>query len=550
MATFNSTLVALSLVTLLSACERGIDEVTPITVSSDPEQTLTQQANNKYAQQYGKGVLASIQTPNTVETSIGTLKFIDGAPTPETAKLVYDNLDRQRGIDVFLKGMPAASLRSLMNGIQSLGAEQAHQVVILDKLLDSKSLFLTGNTSTLYVAPQFDLDRDGPTVIEVPPGMLGAFDDAWFRYVQDVGPLGPDKGKGGKFLLVPPAYQGELPKGYFLVKPKTNKVWSVMRASIANGLAAAVKNIKDNLKIYPLSKINNQPMMEFISGSGKAINTIHPNNYSFYGHLNHVIQEEPLDMIDSETRGLLASIGIEKGKKFAPDNRMKKILTDAVAIANATARSIVWYPRTESTMNGVEIYPDTKSSWIMAWNNKNVFFTTATGGMNSDARVMFHYPYTVVTPAMAVTIPGKGSDYAMAYLDSNKQPFDGSQLYQLTLPANVPVADFWAITLYDTQTRSLLQTSQAYPSVGSQTKDFKSNDDGTYTLYFGPNAPKGFENNWLETIPGKSWFTALRMYGPEQDWIDKKWRPSEIIQQNVTSDFKKNKQRVAINKGK
>ena len=550
MAKFKSTLVALSLATLLSACERATDEATPIVVSSEPGQSLTQQANNKYAQQYGKGVLASIQTPNTVETSIGTLQFIDGVPTQATAKLVYDNLDRQRGIDVFLKGIPAASLRALMNGSRSLGAEQAHQVVIMDKLLDSKSLFLTGNTSTLYVLPQFDLERDGPTVIEVPSGMLGLFDDAWFHYVQDIGPFGQDKGKGGKFLLVPPGYQGELPKGYFLVKPKTNKVWSVMRASIANGLAAAVKNIKDNLKVYPLSKVNNQPTMEFISGSGKAFNTIHPNDFSFYGHLNHVIQEEPLEMIDIETRGLLASIGIEKGKKFAPDSRMKKILTDAVAIANATARAIVWYPRTESAMHGVEIYPDTKSSWIMAWNNKNVFFTTATSGMNSDARVMFHYPYTAVTPAMAVTIPGKGSDYAIAYLDSNKQPFDGGQLYQVTLPANVPVADFWALTLYDTQTRSLLQTSQAYPSVGSQTKDFKTNDDGSHTIYFGPKAPKGFEHNWLETIPGKRWFIALRMYGPEQDWIDKKWRPSEITQQNVTGDVNKNKNLLGVNKDK
>ncbi|MEY8215323.1 MAG: DUF1254 domain-containing protein [Colwellia sp.] len=545
MVKFKQTLWALSLSIFLPACTPSADNKTA-KASSAVEQTLTEQANSKYAAQYEEGVLASIQTPNTVETSIGTLQFIDGSPTKATAKLVYDSLDRQRGIDVFLKGIPAASLRALMNGARSIGAQQAHQVMIMDKLLDSKSLFLTGNTSTLYALPQFDLERDGPTVVEVPPGMLGAFDDAWFRFLENIGPLGPDRGKGGKFLLVPPGYQGELPEGYFLVKSRTNKVWSFMRASIANGLTAGVKNIKDNLKIYPLAKINNQPAMEYVSGSGKYFNSIHPNDFSFYGHLNHVIQEEPLGMIDSETRGLLASIGIEKGKEFAPDGRMKKILIDAVAIANATARSIVWYPRTESTMSGVEIYPETKSSWIMAWNNKNVFYTTETGGMNSDVRVMFHYPYTAVTPAMAVTIPGKGSDYAIAYLDGNKQPFDGNKFYQVTIPANVPVADFWAITIYDTQTRSLLQTSQAYPSVGSQTKDLRANEDGSYTLYFGPKAPKGFEKNWLETIPGKSWFTALRMYGPEQDWIDKKWRISDIYQYSGHGDFKKNKQGLAV----
>ncbi len=424
--------------------------------------------------------------------------------------------------------MPPASLRALMDGPRSLGAVQAHQVMIADKLLDSKPLFLTGNTSTLYVLPSFDLERDGPTVVEVPAGMLGAFNDAWFRYMEDVGPLGPDKGKGGKFLLVPPGYEGELPEGYFIVQSRTYRVWSFMRGSIAKGLDAAVKNVKDNLKIYPLSKIDDQPAMEFISGSDQRYNTIHANDYTFYEHLDHVIQEEPIDAIDPELRGLFASIGIEKGKKFAPDARMKKILTDAVAIGNATARSIVWYPRIESTMPGVEIYPDTHSAWIMAWNSKNVFFTTDEGGMNSDARVMFHFPYTAVTPAMAVSIPGKGSDYAIAYLDSNKQAFNGSKTYQMTVPANVPAADFWALTMYDTQARSQLQTSQAFPSVGSQTDGIKKNEDGSYTIYFGPEAPKGFENNWLETIPGKSWFTALRLYGPEKAWIDKTWRPSEI----------------------
>jgi len=305
-----------------------------------------------------------------------------------------------------------------------------------------------------------------------------------------------------------------------------------MRGSVANGLEAAVKNVKENLKIYPLSLKDNPPAMEFISATGKSFNTIHTNDYSFYEHLNDVIQEEPIDMIDQELRGLFASIGMVKGKPFAPDERMKRILTDAVAIGNATARSIVWYPRTEGSvdnMAGVQVYPDTKSAWIMGWVDKNVFFNGKDGHtMNSDARVMFHYPYTAVTPAMAVSIPGKGSDYAIAYVDSKKQPFDGSKTYKLTIPANVPAADFWAETIYDSQTRSQLQTDQAYPSVGSQTKGFRQNEDGSFTVFFGPKAPEGYENNWLETIPGKSWFVVHRMYGPEQAWIDKTWRPSEI----------------------
>jgi hypothetical protein len=381
----------------------------------------------------------------------------------------------------------------------------------------------------MYVIPTLDLKRDGPTVLEAPAGMLGAFNDAWFRYMQDIGPAGPDKGKGGKYLVLPPGYEGQIPNGYFVVKSKTYDVWVFMRASIAKGLEAASQNVKANLRIYPLSKKDNPPKMEYFSGSGVAFNTIHPNNYTFYEHLNEIIQKEPLEMLNPETRGLFASIGIEKGKPFKPDARMKKILTDAVAIANAAARSIVWYPRTTGTMKGIRIYPDTDSAWLMGWVDKNVFFNGKDGKtMNSDARVMFYYPYTAVTPAMAVSKAGAGSDYGIAYVDAEKQPFDGSKTYRLRIPANPPAKDFWALTMYDNQTRSQLQTSQRFPTVGSQTKGLKKNKDGSYDIYFGPKSPKGFENNWLETIPGKGWFVALRMYGPLEPWINKTWRPGEI----------------------
>jgi len=476
-----------------------------------------------------KEVLDSISTPDRVETSIGTLKFRDGAPLPETAAKAYDYIDTMRGVDTFLKGMPGASLRGLIEGAHSLGAVQCNQVLIFDKLMDSQSLFLTGNTSTVYVLPNLDLKRDGPTVLEAPAGMLGAFNDAWFRYVQDVGPAGPDKGKGGKYLILPPGYEGAVPAGYFVVRPKTYDVWVFMRASIAKGLDVAIKNVRENLRVYPLSKTDNPPKLELISGSGKSFNTIHPNNYSFYEHLNEIIQKQPLEMLDAETRGLFASIGIEKGKPFAPDARMKKILTDAIAIANAAARTILWYPRVNGTLKGVEIYPGDNSAWMMGFVDKNVFFNGKDGHtMNSDARVTFYYPYTAVTPAMAVTIAGVGSDYGMAYVDSNKQPFDGAKTYRLHLPPNPPVKDFWALTLYDTQTRSQLQSSQKYPTVGSQTKGVKQNADGSYDIYFGPKAPAGYENNWLATVPGKGWFVALRMYGPLEPWIEKTWRPGEI----------------------
>ena len=467
-----------------------------------------------------------ITTPDQVPTSIGTLEFFDGVPTRETAEQVFDYLDRARGVDAFLKGIPGASLQELRLGPAKLGVDAVGKVAIFDKLMDSHALFLTANTSTLYIMPYLNTkDVGGPIVVEVPPGMLGAFNDAWFRYVGDVGLAGPDHGKGGKYLVLPPAYAGEIPEGYHVIKPKTDALWLFMRGNIAQGIEPAVKNVKDHLKVYPLADRDHPKPCEYVSMSGKVFNTIHPNDFTFYEHLNHLIQTESDEMLDPETKGLFASIGIEKGKKFAPDARMKKILTDAVAIANAAARANNYYPRREMKM--VYFYNDKPTEWTMAYPGKNVFFTYD-GVMNSDARTWFHYTYTAVTPAMATPHEGRGSDYCIAFKDAEHKAFDGSKTYKLHIPANVPVNDFWALTLYDTQTRSMLQTDQPFPTVGSQDKGFAKNADGSFDVFFGPEAPKGHEKNWLQTIPGKSWFVILRMYGPLKPWIEKSWRPDEI----------------------
>jgi len=480
-------------------------------------------AGNGASAQVSEEVLNSIQTPNEVETSIGTLKFKDGAPLPETADKIYDYLDTTRAMDTFLKGMPGASVNALIDGAHSIGAVEANEVMIFDNLMGDESLFLTGNSSTVYAIPDLDLKRDGPTVVEVPDGLLGAANDAWFRYINNLP-------TAGKYLYLPPGYDGPVPDGFAIYRPTTYRIWVFLRSSVKNGdVEAAASLVKDNVKVYPLSKFADQPEMKWVSASGKAFNTIHPNNIEFYHHLDEIIQYEPVEMLDAETRGLFASIGIEKGKKFDPDERMMKVLADGVALGNAASRAIVWYPRYDKNMKGVRVYPDTDSNWIMAYTARNVHFNGENGQtMNTDARVMFHYPYTAVTPAMAAPRLGKGSDYAITYVDSSDQPFDGSKTYKLELPPNPPVGNFWAVTLYDTQTRSMLQTSQKYPSIDTNSKGVKNNPDGSLTVYFGPTAPKGQENNWVETVPDKSWFVILRMYAPLEPWIDQTWRPSEV----------------------
>ena len=295
-----------------------------------------------------------------------------------------------------------------------------------------------------------------------------------------------------------------------------------MRGYLDKGIRAASENIRNNLKVYPLAKTSNPPKMDFINVSGKEVNTVVPNDYSAFEKLHALIQGEPDDYLGPEAKGMMAAIGIEKGKPFNPDARMTKILTDAAVIGNAAARSISYFPRDPGNMTYGK-----DSAWVMAYANKDTTFTR-NGAYRLDPRILFHFGYICVSPAMAVTIPGKGSDYAMAMLDSKQRPLDGSMTYKLHLPPNPPVKDFWAVTMYDTQTRSQLQTDQQFPTLGSQDKGFKKNADGSYDLYFSPKAPKGQESNWLQTIPGKSWFIALRMYGPLKPWIGQTWRPGEI----------------------
>ena len=465
---------------------------------------------------------ASITAPDQVETSIGALEFFDGVPNEATVSTVYDYLDRSRAVEAFLNCIPVMSINALREGQARAGADKSNKVCIFDTLMDSTSLVLTGNTSTMYAIGFLDLKTDGPTVVDLPTGMLGILDDMAFLYMTDLGMAGPDKGKGGKFLVLPPGYKGDVPDGYYVVPSNTYGVWLFMRGYLDKGIKAASDNIRNNLKVYPLAKESNPPTMEFINISGKEINTVVPNDYSFYEKIHALIQQEPDDYLGPEIKGQLAAIGIIKGKPFNPDARMKKILVDAAAIGNAAARAISFSPRNP----GLYTYGK-NSGWFKPIIHGDTTYTH-NGARELEGRVFYHFGYICVSPAMATTTPGAGSDYSMGMVDSQQQALDGSKTYKLHLPPNIPVKDFWALTMYDTQTRSQLQTDQQFPTLDSYRKGMKTNDDGSIDVYFGPEAPKGMENNWLQSIPGKAWFVALRMYGPLEPWINQSWRPSEI----------------------
>ncbi len=505
---------------------------------------------------------AQITTPDRVHSSIGILDFHQGVPSQATADNIYDHLDLQRGIDTYLNALPGVSMYAIRKGFRDAGVKDG-TVLIFSGLMDSKSLFLTANADTVYFWTFLDLSK-GPIVIEAPPDVLGLLDDMWFRWVTDVGVSGPDRGLGGKYLILPPDYHGPLPEGgYFVARSRTNSVTLLGRAFLEHDdPAPAVKRIKDDLKIYayssggygssiaaflasngPLGQIGKPQTPQFVEGTGRVMNTVPPNDVSFYEMLNALIQEEPATALDPETAGQAAAIGIVKGKHFHSDARMQAILADAVAVGNASARVLSIRPRESEEFR---YYQDSQSLWTNQLFAGGYEFVTpppvitksgakpypSDGARKLDARSSMFYVATGITPAMIMRLPNIGSQYLGTFFDAQKQPLDGAKTYRIILPPHIPAAKFWSLTVYDVQTRSMLQTAQRFPRAGSQSfpsPAAEANPDGSTIVYFGPHRPEGVkEGNWIQTDPDRSWWLMLRLYSPLLSFFDKSWRPGEI----------------------
>jgi hypothetical protein len=512
------------------------------------------------AAQSTSGIPLAITTADKVETRIGTLEFKDGAPSEATAQKVYDNLDFLRGVDAFMNSFGGASAYAMREGFHSVGAED-NTVLIFSDLMDSNSLFLTANADTIYTIAFLDLTK-GPLVVEVPPMSLGTLNDMWWGWIIDIGFPGPDRGEGGKYLVLPPDYDGPLPdSGFHVGRSRTTHVLYAVRAFMENNdPKPPVALIKKSLKIYPYTpggfgtsiatalegKVRLEgnppvPPTKFVEGSGKSMNTIPPNDFSYFEMLNELVQLEPATSSSPELLGQLAAVGIVKGKPFNPDARMRKILTDAAAEGNAAGRALNWrsaeYP-------GWAYYPG--SMWTnMLWQGGYTFETPPpmvtrdgfkpvppTGARTLDSRAAFYYGYTMDSPGMIMRLPNIGSQYLMGFMDANKNYLDGGKTYKVTLAPNIPAKNFWSFTVYDNQTRSMLQTPQRFPRAGSQTYPTPAavaNTDGSTTIYFAPFKPADTKDgNWIQTVPGKGWFTILRLYGPLESFFTKEWRPSEI----------------------
>ena len=456
--------------------------------------------------------------PDKIKTNFGALQFeLEAFPTEETAQRIYDEIDLQRASQAYMDFYPALSLYAIVKSqIRDFEFKSSSDIAVAaGPGWKPSEPFLTGNNSTVYAIASLDLKVDGPTVVDIPPGMYGTANDALFKFMVDFGEVGPDKGKGGQYLFVPPGYTGEVPKGYFAINSSSYRIWVMMRGFGEVGLGdQAVNWFKQNLQIYPLATGPRQGI--YANATGVGINPLPAEDGSVFDMLNEIVQYEPTELFGAEQLGRLATLGIAKGQPFDPDARMRRILDQGALQGVAMSRAIVYASRD----------PD-----IRYWSNRQwekMFLHNTTferNGVNDiDARTLWHYQAIVVSPNLLSTTPGQGTAYLTAFRDNQGEYLNGGVQYKLRVPANPPVKRFWAVTAYDPTTRGLLDSGgNTNTSVGSLDNP-EVNNDGAVDIYFGPGeAPAGKEKNWVRTNPEKGFFVVFRFYGPLEGYINKTW---------------------------
>ena len=473
---------------------------------------------------------------------LANAKFAENRPTAESAQMLRDELLFQRATQAYLWALPLINTLGMKEGSEKAFGAGYNVLPVWKKRLDAKTLVTTPNSDVIYAMSYVDLGNDGPIVFEAPPGLQGILLDFWQRpipvdggkFAGDVGLPGPDAGKGGKFLLLPPGYEGDVPEGYFVYRSQTRNVFIFLRAFYQDpqNLAPAVSLIEQS-KIYPLNNKQNAKAMFFPDASGVPVDMLPVSDGRAFEQLKRLADSEGTDLADADGLGMLAAIGIAKGQPFTPDEKTRAILDRAAKTAYKTSSFVAF----EENLGGrsLRIYPDRrwinplsditpdnpKPSMDLAWKN------LAGGYLDLDARIWFFSNYYSVSPGMVSQIPGKGAMYMIAFTDSEGDALSGGSNYRLVLPPDIPAGNFWSVTLYEAENGSGLANGQPFPSLGSRDKP-AMNPDGSTELFLGPKPPEGKEGNWLATVPGRGYFAILRLYGPGEGALNRTWKPGDI----------------------
>jgi len=490
-------------------------------------------------------VAASAHAQTDRYEALANSPMVENRPTPETARLLKDELLFQRATQTYLWALPLINTLGMKVGSEKAFGAGYNILPVWKKRLDAKTLVTTPNSDVIYAMSYLDVGKDGPMVFEAPPGLQGILLDFWQRpipgptigghaFFGDVGLPGPDGGKGGNFLILPPGYDKPVPDGYFVYRSGTNNIFVFLRSFYQDpkNLAPAVA-LMEKAQIYPLGGQATAKPMQYPDASGVPVNMLPTSDGSAFDQLKALVDSEGSNLADPDWLGMLASIGIVKGRSFNPDADTRAILDRAAKTAYKMSRVIGF----EEAVGGRSylVYPD--RHWVnpiadgtpsnpggalnLAWDR------VAGNYLDLDARIWFFTDYYSISPGMISQIPGKGAKYMIAFSDSSGAPLVGEANYHLKLPPNIPAANFWSVTLYEAENASGLANGQPFPSLGSRDKPAQS-ADGSTDLYLGPKAPDGKASNWLATVPGRGFFAILRLYSPTEPAIDKNWKPGDI----------------------
>ena len=419
--------------------------------------------------------------------------MVEGWPATETVERLKDELLFQRATQTYLWALPLLNTLGMKIGAERAFGAGYHVLPVWKKRLDARTLVTTPNADLIQAMSYVDVAADGPIVFEAPPRLQGILLDFWQRPIPgpspefegDVGLFGPDGGKGGKFLILPPGYGKCVPSGHLVYRSATNNVFIFLRAFYqdVNNLAPAVA-LMESAKVYPLGARERARRMQFPDASGVPVNMLPATDASAFDQLKQLVDTEDADFIHPDWRGMLASLGIVKGKPFTPNAFMRAIFDRAARTGYKTSRVL----GREEVVSGMSyrVYEDRHwmnpaNSWI--WHHRPIFdlsWTATDGGFTMlDARINFFTNYNCLSPGMVSRAPGQGANDMMAFTDGAGELLSGGHSYRLDLPPNVPAANFWSVALYDAEHSSGLANGQPFPSLGSRDNPTQERDGST-----------------------------------------------------------------------